>query len=181
VPEDLGEALVEPPADPPICLERLCYWRFVVSAGKDDQRRQIGTVHVDVKTHDALWEPNDGRNKRYTLEAYAAYDQARDRVERAVAELPDVKAYCKRLFQWLLPSAALFGVLLLVEPMKPRVLAAIALSATSLGLSFHYAAAVHGPTWVGNPESFTLESTRARFEWHTALTGLYARVPVEAD
>jgi hypothetical protein len=85
------------------------------------------------------------------------------------------------LFQWVLPSAALFGVLLLVEPMKPRVFAAIALSVTSLTLSFHYAGAVHGPTWVGNPESFTLESTRARFEWHTALTGLYRRVPVEAD
>jgi hypothetical protein len=80
----------------------------------------------------------------------------------------------------VIPSLALLSVVLLVEPMKPRLLAAIALSLTSLALSFHYAAAVHGPTWIGNPDSFTLESMRARYEWHTPLTGLYRRVPAES-
>ena len=81
------------------------------------------------------------------------------------------------LFQWVLPSLALLAVVLLVEPMKPRVLAAIALSATSFGLSFHYAALVHDSTWVGNPRSMTLEAAGARREWHTPLTGLYRRLP----
>ena len=85
------------------------------------------------------------------------------------------------LFQWLIPSIALICVVLLVEPIKQRLFGAIALSVTSLALSFHYAGAVHGPTWIGNPESVTLESTRARFEWHTPITGLYRRVDIQPD
>jgi hypothetical protein len=85
------------------------------------------------------------------------------------------------LFQWVIPSVALITVVLLVEPMKQRLLAAAALSLTALALSFHYAGVVHGPTWIGNPESFTLESMRARYEWHTPFTGLYRRVPAEPN
>jgi hypothetical protein len=81
------------------------------------------------------------------------------------------------LSQWLIPSAALLAVVLLVEPVRLSLIASAVLALLAVGLSFHYAGAVHGPTWVGNPESFTLPPLRARAEWHTALTGLYRRVP----
>lgn len=79
------------------------------------------------------------------------------------------------LLQWLVPSLALLAVLLFVEASKPRWSGAGALAVIAVGLSFHYAAVVHGATWVGNPESLELEGSPAQREWHTSVTGLYRR------
>lgn len=81
------------------------------------------------------------------------------------------------LTQWLVPGLALLVVLLAVEPLRLRIGLGLALAVLSLALSFHYAGVVHGPTYIGNPESFTLEGERADRRWHTPLTGLYVRVP----
>jgi hypothetical protein len=79
------------------------------------------------------------------------------------------------LSQWLVPSMGLFAVILFVEAPKQRWMGAGALAAIALGLSFHYAAVVHGATWVGNPDSQELEGAAAHPEWHTAVTRLYRR------
>jgi hypothetical protein len=97
VREGLVDARVEAPSKPPLCQADECHWQFVVTAGKNGDRTELGTLHVDVKTNEAQWEPNDGRNKRYTIEAYTDYEQARQRVELAVLALPYVKKYCERL------------------------------------------------------------------------------------
>jgi hypothetical protein len=83
----------------------------------------------------------------------------------------------KPLVQWLLPSVALLLVVLAVKPLRMRLLLGGAFSLASLALSYHYVDAVHGPTWVGNPESFTLDGERAEWRWYTPLTGFYPRVP----
>lgn len=80
------------------------------------------------------------------------------------------------LLQWLVPSIGMFAVLLWVDAPKPRWASSAILAALAIVLSFHYAGVVHGPTWVGNVESMTLEEGEtAHAEWHTAITGLYRR------
>lgn len=80
------------------------------------------------------------------------------------------------LTQWLLPSLCLLVVLLVVEPLRLRIPLALVLALGAFGLSFHYAAVVHGPAFIGNPDSFTLVGERAEARWYTPLTGLYRRV-----
>ncbi|MBK7584565.1 MAG: hypothetical protein IPI67_30810 [Myxococcales bacterium] len=80
------------------------------------------------------------------------------------------------LSQWLVPGLAVFLVVLFVEPRPLRFAAAGSFTLLCVGLSFHYAEAVHGSSWIGNPDSFTLEGERAEVRWHTPVTGLYGRV-----
>ena len=96
VGEGLAEARIAPPSQPPIC-DADCHWQFVVTDGEKDDRRVVGTLHVNVETNEVLWEPNDGRNKRRPIEAHATYERSRRRVVHAVAGLPEVKRHCERL------------------------------------------------------------------------------------
>jgi hypothetical protein len=81
------------------------------------------------------------------------------------------------LTQWLVPGLAAVLIVLLVEPLRWRIAGGLGCALLSVGLSFHYADAVHGPIWIGNPDSFTLDGQRAERRWHTPVTGLYLRVP----
>jgi hypothetical protein len=81
------------------------------------------------------------------------------------------------LAQWAIPSLAVVLVVLLVEPLSKRVTAAIVLGTLSTGLTLHYVQIVHGPDWIGNPNSFTLQGTHATLGWHTPVTGLFRRMP----
>lgn len=79
------------------------------------------------------------------------------------------------LQQWLVPSVCVIAVLLWVEPLRLRIALGAICAALAIGLSLHYAAVVHGPTFIGNPTSSALGSARAERQWHTPLTGFHRR------
>lgn len=81
------------------------------------------------------------------------------------------------LWQWLVPGAATMLVVLCVGPLRIRLPLALACALLTVGLSLHYAAVVHGPDYIGNPRSFTLDGQRAEARWFTPVTGFYLRVP----
>ncbi len=78
------------------------------------------------------------------------------------------------LMQWALPMCCLMMATLLVGPPRIAIVIALLAGATAVLGSFHYASVVHGPDWVGNEESKTLNSP-ASSEWHTPISGLYRR------
>jgi hypothetical protein len=97
LPDWAARSHVEPPGQMPRCEIGRCTWSFAVSVSSEDSLTLVGALHLDATTYEALWEPNDGRNRSFTIEAFAAYDRDRRRVEGAVTALPEVKAFCERL------------------------------------------------------------------------------------
>ena len=79
------------------------------------------------------------------------------------------------LWQWLGPTLCACAAILFVGDRRARALLVMGAVAVSLGLSLHFAEAVHGAEWVGNPASMTVERGVAAAEWHTPVTGLHRR------
>ena len=82
------------------------------------------------------------------------------------------------LAQWIVPSVAGALSVLFCRSRRVRWGAAVVALAVALASSLHYASVVHGPSWVGNPSSRTLEGQVAIAEWHTPLTLLWRREPL---
>ncbi len=78
------------------------------------------------------------------------------------------------LMQWLLPMGCMLVVALAVGPPRIALTLALLAAAAAVAASFHYAALVHGPYWVGNAQCRSLSSP-ARSQWHTPISGLYRR------
>jgi len=57
----------------------------------------LGTIEVDAESGAASYEPNDGRGRRLGIDAFLAREAERDKAVKAVASLPIVQAYCKKI------------------------------------------------------------------------------------
>ncbi|MFO0673594.1 MAG: hypothetical protein U0235_28910 [Polyangiaceae bacterium] len=76
--------------------------------------------------------------------------------------------------QWVIPAASATAAVLFVGHKAVRRALAIFAILTAFVLSFSFTAAVHGPTYTGNPGALR-DRPAPRAEWHTMLTGLYRK------
>lgn len=78
------------------------------------------------------------------------------------------------LAQWIIPGASGTAAMLFVGVRPLRRMLAIASILAAFALSFSFTSAVHGAVYTGNPNP-THDRGAAKSEWHSFLTGLYAK------
>lgn len=91
------DAIVDGPSAEPTCAEDECRWRVVIGLRIDGQMSELGAVLVDANDGTVLYRPNDGREREWSLDAYAAFQEDGESAVGAVGKLPDVKRYCSDL------------------------------------------------------------------------------------
>lgn len=98
----LEPTLVDPRLEPgpaePGCDKDGCRYAFEITfKAPDGERIRAGIVYVDAKTGEPSWQPNDGRDKRWSFTAFDAFKKKQSRVLDAASRLTEVKSYCALL------------------------------------------------------------------------------------
>lgn len=88
---------LDPGGDVPKCEDGKCEYTFSASAAYQGERMALARVHVDAASGVVMYEPNDGKDKRWAPDAYAAYLAGSEKAIEAALAIPEVKRYCAAL------------------------------------------------------------------------------------